>query len=300
MSSTRSRFISDFQSFVSRRCVILLIAISGILLLYLLLISLKVRAAVTLVNFRANAQTGAVLIEWKTATELDNAGFFINRSLSQNSGYSRIGDFISANGDPLSGATYQYTDRNVTNGVTYWYKLETIDIQQNSDLYEPPVSVIPGGTLTSTATATATRTQGIGISTATRTPTATRTAQQSSPSRTPTRSGLNSNPVPSSTSGQTEFPANTPQFTETIITTIVSSDTITTTLAGTATLIPFPTIDLEFPYPAGVAVPTLPSTPNSLPGISWFTPMRLLIILFITFVWVFLGGWYYFSLRKLE
>jgi hypothetical protein len=290
--------IGGYLGTVGRRSIPISIFIIVLALFSALFHDTIVLAAVTLVYFRASAQTGVVLLEWETATELDNAGFFINRSLSQNSGYSRIGDFIPARGDPLLGATYQYSDRNVSNGVLYWYKLETIDIQQNSDLYEPPVSVILGGTWTPTATATATRTQGAGNPTSTRTP--TRTSRPGSPTRTPTLGGYNPYPAPSIPPGQTEIPVNNSLAIETQLPTFDSDVPITPTLERTATLIPFPTITLEFPYPAAVSVPTPPSFSNSLPGISWFTPMRLLFILFVAFVWIFLGGWYYFSLRRME
>jgi hypothetical protein len=241
-----------------------------------------------------------VLLAWETATELDNAGFFVNRSSSQFSGYSRIGNFIPARGDPLLGATYQYTDRDVSNGITYWYKLETIDIQQNSYLLEPPVAAVPGGTFTPTASATATRTQVPGNATTTRTPTVTRTTRPGSLSGTPTQAGSSPYPAPSLSAQQTDLSANSLQISGTLTITGVISDTTTMVFTGTATLIPFPTITLEFPYPAGQVVPTPPPPSRILPGLSWFTPMRLLFILFVVFIWVFLGGWYYFSLRRME
>ena len=161
-------------------------------------------------------------------------------------------------------------------------------------ILEPPVSSIPGSTLTPTASATATRTQVPGN------PTATRTTSPGSPSGTPTQIGSNPYPGPSLPAQQTELPSNSPQISETLSFTSVTSGTTTMVFTGTATLIPFPTIALEFPYPAGEVVPTLPSLSRISPGISWFTPTRLLFILFVIFIWVFLGGWYYFSLRRIE
>ena len=294
----KSGFTGGLLSTVERRSILFSFYFIGLVFFGTLFFYINSLAAVTLVYFRASVQTGAVLLEWETATELDNAGFFINRSLSQSSGYSRIGDFIPARGDPLLGATYQYADRNVSNGVQYWYKLETIDIQQNSDLFEPPVSAVLGGTRTPTATATATRTQSASNPTATRTP--TRTSQPGSPTRTPSLGLNNPYPAPSLPPGRTEIPVDPPPISETQLPTSDRGVLITPTIESTATLIPFPTITLIFPYPAAASVPTPPSFSNSLPGISWFTPMRLLFILFVTFVWIFLGGWYYFSLRRME
>ena len=39
-------------------------------------------AAVTLIYFRASSVSNGVFLEWETASELDNLGFFINRSTS--------------------------------------------------------------------------------------------------------------------------------------------------------------------------------------------------------------------------
>jgi len=61
-------------------------AIIKISIITIFLLSLSViiaDAAVTLVYFRANPEEDNININWKTATEYDNAGFFVVRSLTE-------------------------------------------------------------------------------------------------------------------------------------------------------------------------------------------------------------------------
>ena len=270
-------------------------------------------AAVTLIYFRASSVSNGVFLEWETASELDNLGFFINRNTSQEVGYTRVSDFIPTSGDPLLGGYYQFTDTNVVNGATYWYKLELIHTQSIAELYEPPVSAIAGTSRTATPTATRTATvSGAPTSTATatasgliRTPTATTTRRVRALTATPT----SSNPYPSA-SGGSGFqqpippPAAAPPAAAEPSASGILTETLAIPVSGTATLIPFPEITMEFPVLA-VSEPGIPTPPSMPPTrlpdlLLWVTPTRVLIVMFILFVWLFLGGWFYSTLRRLE
>jgi len=90
---------------------------------------------VELLDFKAEAVSGGIKLEWKTATENDNAGFHIWRSDEEDGKYIRItGSLIPAKGD---GSTYTYIDKEVKDGVTYYYKLEDIDLFGVSTLRYP-------------------------------------------------------------------------------------------------------------------------------------------------------------------
>jgi hypothetical protein len=106
----------------------------------------QVSAEQTLVElsyFRATSLNSAVLLEWATETELDNAGFNIWRSEEEDGDYARINPyFIPAEGEAGFGAEYSFTDYDITKGVIYYYKLENINIYEESAFYGP-VSVIP-------------------------------------------------------------------------------------------------------------------------------------------------------------
>jgi hypothetical protein len=82
------------------------------------------------------------------------------------------------------------------------------------------------------------------------------------------------------------------------------TETLAIPVSGTATLIPFPEITMEFPVLA-VSEPGIPTPPSMPPTrlpdlLLWVTPTRVLIVMFILFVWLFLGGWFYSTLRRLE
>jgi len=95
---------------------------------------------ITLTSFTATTLQNGVLLEWKTASEIDNAGFHIWRSEEKDGEYIKITDsLILAEGDA---STYTFIDENVKDGVTYYYKLEDIDIFDVST-FRYPVSSSP-------------------------------------------------------------------------------------------------------------------------------------------------------------
>ena len=99
---------------------------------------------VVLDSFTATGQTDSVLVEWSTAFEIDNAGFYIHRSTEEGGPYARINPaLIPAEGDMFQGADYAYVDDDVQSGVTYWYRLEDVDISGVGTLHGP-VFATPG------------------------------------------------------------------------------------------------------------------------------------------------------------
>jgi hypothetical protein len=101
--------------------------------------------AVGMKSFRAHAYEHSVLLEWTTAHEIDNAGFHLYRSLSREGPYQRInGSLIPGQGYSTRGAHYQFFDRDVEVGVTYYYKLEDVDFHGHGT-FHGPVWATPGG-----------------------------------------------------------------------------------------------------------------------------------------------------------
>ncbi len=91
---------------------------------------------VELNSFTAVAQKTSIKLQWKTATEVNNYGFnierrIINNDLSATSNWMKIG-FVKGNGTINSPHSYSYTDANVSSG-TYAYRLKQID---NSGAYK--------------------------------------------------------------------------------------------------------------------------------------------------------------------
>ena len=103
----------------------------------------KVPTAVELVSFEAYARDGAIELRWETGSELDNLGFHLYRSTAASGPYERItGTVIPGLGSSPAGARYTYRDTGLTNGVTYFYRLEDIETTGRTELHGP-VSATP-------------------------------------------------------------------------------------------------------------------------------------------------------------
>jgi hypothetical protein len=84
--------------------------------------------AVQLVAFTATSGDSEVLLEWETGSETNNLGFNLYRATSTGGYYERITSVpIPGLGTSPEGKIYSYTDSGLTNGVTYYYKLEDIE-----------------------------------------------------------------------------------------------------------------------------------------------------------------------------
>jgi hypothetical protein len=93
---------------------------------------------ITLSSFTAKASNGRVKLEWVTEAEIDNVGFNIYRSESENAGYEKINpELIAAKGSEIKGAKYVFTDNIAKNRKTYFYKLEDIDKYGTKTMHGP-------------------------------------------------------------------------------------------------------------------------------------------------------------------
>jgi hypothetical protein len=82
---------------------------------------------VELTSFTANVIADGILLEWVTATELNNSGFEVERKLNT---WEKIG-FVPGFGTTTEPKTYSFMDENVTTG-TYTYRLKQIDFDGTS------------------------------------------------------------------------------------------------------------------------------------------------------------------------
>ena len=259
------------------------------------------KAAVVLVYFYALSEDYQVRLQWKTASELDTAGFFVYRSFEEGTSWAKINaTIILATADDLLGGEYEYVDGPLVNGSLFWYKLEEIDSSGNivAAYYPSPASVIVGGTRTPTATATTpvngdinpTATPTTPIALGTGTPTATLTAI-ATPSPDPLVTAApgqplpgTANPYPGSSTGQEGIPPAIPGVGSGI-----------STAEATPTWVPFPSVTIEFPYQDdSLDLPSFapPVKQEELLGL-W--PVGILVLF-----WVGLGVWYFFSHKHLD
>lgn len=254
------------------------------------------RASVTLISFTATGMNGYILIDWETATELDNAGFYVQASNQANGSYSRISEFISSESDGSTNTTYSFRDNSITPGVVKWYRLESYSTSQTSEFTDPisavsstPVATTgtndlayPGpppetspypGIPTTVSPYPELPTAVVPAATATRAP-------QLNPTATPTVPGL----------------------TETVAAPTLEFAIPETNLQGT--LVPLPSITIQFV----VSTPGKPATgvansellargDSSGTTTDW---SRYGTLGFILLIWALLGGWFWLSFRKLD
>ena len=79
---------------------------------------------VELTSFTATTNGKEVLLNWSTATELNNYGFKVQRS-NNNKEFVTIG-FVNGNSTTTEQHTYTYADKNLSNGK-YYYRLKQMD-----------------------------------------------------------------------------------------------------------------------------------------------------------------------------
>ena len=97
---------------------------------------------VELVSFNASVVNNDVTLNWKTATEINNAGFEIQRKIYEdaniNTGWNTIG-FVEGNGTTINQSGYSFVDGGVNAG-RYRYRLKQIDFDGSFE-FSPEVEV---------------------------------------------------------------------------------------------------------------------------------------------------------------
>jgi hypothetical protein len=101
------------------------------------------QTVIELASFYAVPGDREIKLTWQTETEIDTAGYNIYRAETEDGTYVRVNaSLIPAQGSAASGAMYIYTDRDVVNRKTYFYKLEDRDINGAAN-FHGPVSATP-------------------------------------------------------------------------------------------------------------------------------------------------------------
>ncbi|HPN38824.1 MAG TPA: T9SS type A sorting domain-containing protein [Melioribacteraceae bacterium] len=96
---------------------------------------------VELIYFKADVYYNIVLLSWGTATELNNYGFVIERSTTEDFvNFENLG-FVEGHGTSYNTWHYSFEDTTISVAGTYFYRLNQIDIDGNNK-YSPTVSVV--------------------------------------------------------------------------------------------------------------------------------------------------------------
>jgi len=79
---------------------------------------------VELTSFTATADDGDVVLNWSTATELNNFGFEVQRSIEEDE-FVTVG-FVNGSGTTTEAKNYRFADKNLSAG-NYTYRLKQVD-----------------------------------------------------------------------------------------------------------------------------------------------------------------------------
>jgi hypothetical protein len=85
---------------------------------------------VELLGITVAAVSDGIEIQWNTASETNNDFFEIMRGTSETGVFNRIAA-LPSQGNSASGHQYEYLDREVAAGQTYWYYLADVDLNGN-------------------------------------------------------------------------------------------------------------------------------------------------------------------------
>ncbi len=73
-----------------------------------------------------------IQVSWETATEINNEGFEVQRSLD-GTNFEAIG-FVQGNGNSVNKHDYIFNDKNVKASIVYYYRLKQVDFDGNFEL----------------------------------------------------------------------------------------------------------------------------------------------------------------------
>jgi hypothetical protein len=97
---------------------------------------------VELTSFVAAINGRNVELKWTTSSELNNAGFDIERKTDASETWNKLG-YINGNGTTSQSSNYSFTDRNLASGK-YNYRLKQTDFNGNFTYYNLSSEVIAG------------------------------------------------------------------------------------------------------------------------------------------------------------
>ena len=102
-----------------------------------------VTTEVRLQSFVAVPGDASVVLEWRTASELDNLGFHLYRGPSSDGPWARLtASLMPGLGSSATGQAYSFRDAGLQNGTRYFYRLEDVDAGSKTTSHGP-VSAVP-------------------------------------------------------------------------------------------------------------------------------------------------------------
>ncbi|HKR04384.1 MAG TPA: T9SS type A sorting domain-containing protein [Bacteroidia bacterium] len=86
---------------------------------------------VEILYLEAQSNTSDILLRWATASEKNNKGFELQRTLTPPDNFEKIA-WADGNGSVSTISYYEFEDKNVEEGVNYFYRLKQIDFNGKS------------------------------------------------------------------------------------------------------------------------------------------------------------------------
>ncbi len=104
---------------------------------------------VQLARFEADVHDDGVILRWRTESEVDNQGFILYRRTENDTSWQVIADFIrhkalKGQGTTTRATDYEFIDKTVETGQTYWYKLADVDFSGNINELQQVQVVVTG------------------------------------------------------------------------------------------------------------------------------------------------------------
>jgi PKD repeat protein len=98
--------------------------------------------AVNLTSFKAQSTKYSIVLNWETASEINNLGFYILRSSSKDCDYRQIASYqsddnLKGQGNSPEKRQYKFEDIQLKRNVIYWYKLIDVDISGKETSHGP-------------------------------------------------------------------------------------------------------------------------------------------------------------------
>jgi hypothetical protein len=105
---------------------------------------------ITLASFSAAAVAGSngVSLQWRTVTEVDNYGFYVERRAAGSTVYQAV-DFIATQGNGIVPHDYAYVDATVAGG-NWYYRLRQVDLTGDESTTDEVLVEVQGVTAVAT------------------------------------------------------------------------------------------------------------------------------------------------------
>jgi hypothetical protein len=100
---------------------------------------------VELSAFTGAYASGAIVLSWRTETEVNNLGFYVWRAPQEEGEYQSLSELIPGHGSSLEPHDYQYRDADIVLDTVYYYKLRQVDME-GREIFHGPISVFAGAT----------------------------------------------------------------------------------------------------------------------------------------------------------